>query len=403
MFAKLEEMAVDMNFKQAFKLAIKSIIGSKMRSFLTMLGIIIGVASVIILISLIDGVTKDMTSQFESMGTNLINVNLMSRGGNRAVYPDQVQEFAEENPDLIDKASPRVTVGNATLKYGTDNFTTTCYGVNEYYGDISKYTVKEGRFIQYIDVERRQKVCAIGSYIANEYFKGVSPIGQQLKVNGETFTIISVIEEKDSSEEGSGDDFVMMPYTVATRLSKNARVGTYVISATSKEVAEDAVTAIKAFLFETYGTEDAYRVFSQSAMIEQINEMTGTLTLVMVGVAGISLLVGGIGIMNIMLVSVTERTREIGIRKSLGAKRKDIMSQFVIESGTTSASGGIVGIITGIGGAYLAGHLMKMTVAPSFGAILLAFGVSVTIGVTFGYFPALKAAKLNPIDALRNE
>jgi len=347
-------------------------------------------------------VTVNMTDSFESMGTNLVSVNIMGRGTNRTVSPEQMQQFAIENPDLIDKLSPRISL-SATLKVDSENMTTTCYGVNEYYADISKYEVAEGRYIQYIDIERRQKVCVVGSYIVSDLFGGISPLNEKIKINGESYTIVGILDKKDSGEQNSGDDLVMLPYTLATRMSQNASISSYQISAASKDKAEDAVTALKNFLYGIFGSENAYFVSSQSAMLDMINEMTGMLTMVLVGVAGISLLVGGIGIMNIMLVSVTERTREIGIRKSLGAKRKDIMSQFLIEAGTTSATGGVIGILVGIAGANLAGRLMDLTVAPSVGAVALAFGVSVAIGVTFGYFPALNASKLNPIDALRND
>lgn len=392
-----------MNFKQSFNMAIKSLLGSKMRSFLTMLGIIIGVASVIILVSLISGMAADMSESFESMGTNLISVNIRGRGGNITIDPDDMQELVNNNTEILAAVTPLVNIQSATVKYETENITTTVTGCNEYYPDIKNSDVSSGRFITYLDVDKRQKVCVVGTYIVQELFGGASPLGEQLKVNGSTFTVVGVLEEKADSVEGSDDDVVMIPYTTAARLSFMGRVSNYSFSASSTETVEDAMAAINKKMGEYFTSTNYYSVFSASQALDQVNEMMGTVTLVLVGVAAISLLVGGIGIMNIMLVSVTERTREIGIRKSLGAKRKDIMSQFVVEAATTSSAGGIIGIAIGMGSAYLVGSLMDMTVKPSVGAIVIAFTVSVAIGVTFGYFPANKAAKMNPIDALRHD
>nr|WP_300090272.1 ABC transporter permease [Sedimentibacter sp.] len=392
-----------MNFKQSFNMAIKSLLGSKMRSFLTMLGIIIGVASVIILVSLISGMAADMSASFESMGTNLISVSIRGRGGNITIDPDDMQELVEENTEVLAAVTPLVNIQSATVKYETENITTTCTGSNEYYTDIKNSDVSSGRFITYLDVEKRQKVCVVGSYIVQELFGGASPLGEQIKVNGSSFTVVGVLEEKADSEEGSDDDVVMIPYTTAARLSFMGRVSSYSFSAASTETVEDAMAAINKQMREYFSSSDYYSVFSASQALDQVNEMMGTVTLVLVGVAAISLLVGGIGIMNIMLVSVTERTREIGIRKSLGAKRRDIMSQFVVEAATTSSAGGIIGIALGLASSYLVGSLLQMTVKPSMGAVIVAFSVSVAIGITFGYFPANKAAKMNPIDALRHD
>jgi putative ABC transport system permease protein len=391
-----------MNFKQSFRLAIKSLKSSKMRAFLTMLGIIIGVASVIILVSLMNGLAKDMTSRLESMGTNTITVNVMGRGTNRTLDISQVEKLVEENPDYLDQYSPKVSA-SVTAKYDVNSADTTAVGVNEYYDEMQSIAVSKGRFVQYIDCDRRLKVCVIGSYEAQDLFAGVNPIGETVKLNGSAYTVVGVLEETDDSTESSGDDIIYVPYTSATRLAGSAAIGTYYLTAVSTDNMDATMTIIKNMLYSVFEDEDAYRVFSASEMIDTINEMNASIALVLVGIAGISLVVGGIGIMNIMLVSVTERTREIGIRKSLGAKRKDIMRQFIIEAATTSSVGGIVGIIVGIGAAYLAGVIMDMSVAPSWNAVLIAFSVSVAIGMIFGYFPASKAAKMNPIDALRHE
>lgn len=392
-----------MNFKQSFILAIKSLRGSKMRSFLTMLGIIIGVASVILLVSLISGMAADMTESFESMGTNLISVNIRGRGGNIILKPKEMQELAEENPDSIAAVTPLVSVNSATVKFEDNNLSTTCTGSNEYYPQIKNSVVESGRYISYLDVEKRQKTCVLGSYVKKELFENASPIGKQIKINGTAFTVVGVLEEKADSEEGGADDVVMIPYTSASRLSRVSSISNYSFSATSTETVEKSMELINKKMSEVFSSTNYYSVFSASQALDQVNELMGTVTLVLVGVAAISLLVGGIGIMNIMLVSVTERTREIGIRKSLGAKRRDIMSQFVVEAATTSSVGGVVGIIVGVVSAYGIGSLLDMTVKPSFYAVIIAFSVSVIIGITFGYFPANKAAKMHPIDALRQD
>lgn len=390
-----------MNLKQSFALAIKSLMGSKMRSFLTMLGIIIGVGSVIILVSVMDGMNRQTISQFESMGTNLISISIRGRGGNRTVEPSQMQELADENPDKIAAISPNVSVMGITVKYGNDNTTTSCYGVNEEFMSIRNLELGSGRFLEYIDVERRQKNCVIGSYIANYFFEGESPLGKQIKIGGNYYNIIGVLKETNDSEQGTDDDRIILPYTLARTLTWSGTVNNYVMSAAQTDTLDDATELAENMLLGIFSSSDYYSVFRQSDMIDMVEETSGTMTMVMVGVAAISLLVGGIGIMNIMLVSVTERTREIGIRKSLGAKRRDIMSQFVVEAATTSSIGGLLGVVFGIIASYFTCIFMDFEPVISVGSIVIAFGVSALIGVTFGYFPASKAAKLNPIEALR--
>ena len=389
-----------MSIKQSFILAIKSLSSSKMRSLLTMLGIIIGVASVIVLVSLVNGLKSEMVDMFQSMGTNLISVNITGRGGNRAVSVSDIMDFAEENADLISLISPSVTT-SVTLKNDTESLTTTCTGTNEMYPDIKKITVDQGRYIEYVEVEKRQKVCVIGTYTASELFGTKAAVGKTLKINGETYSVIGVLEETADSEEGSSDDAIYIPYTLATSISWMRGVNSYVLSARSEDTVDGAMDKLESYFLSIFGSSDYFNIMSPQEMMDQMDEMTGMMTSVLVGIAGISLLVGDIGIMNIMLVSVTERTREIGIRKSLGAAPWDIMSQFVVEAATTSACGGVIGIVFGIAAAYAAGKIMDMSVKPSFGAVAVAFGVSVGIGIIFGYFPAKKASRLSPIEALR--
>ncbi|HWQ50301.1 MAG TPA: ABC transporter permease [Terriglobales bacterium] len=391
-----------MKFSQAMKLALKSLSGSKVRSLLTMLGIIIGVAAVIVLVSLIGGFSNDLSSTFESLGTNLISVNIMGRGGNLRVEPEDMVELADQNGEVLAYCSPTVSVSADSIKYGAEELdTTTITGCNEDYPLIKSYTLSSGRFVCWQDVQSRNKIIVIGTYVAQELFGNEEPVGSDIKINGDRYTVVGVLSEIDDSTESSQDDVIIMPYTAAQRLSRFGMVNSYVMSSTTSDTAEAAISVIKNHLYKVFSNEDYYNVTSQSQMLEMVSELTGTLTLVLVGVAGISLLVGGIGIMNIMLVSVTERTREIGIRKSLGGKRRDIMRQFVIEAAVTSASGGVIGIVAGVAAALAAGKIFDMSVAVSAPAVVIAFSVSVAIGVIFGYFPAAKAAALNPIEALR--
>ena len=390
-----------MNFKQSFFLALKSLRTSKMRSFLTMLGIIIGIAAVIILVSIVNGFKADMVNQFEQMGTNQISVTIIPRGSNRKIEVEDMYEYAQENPDTIAYISPTVSISGVSVKFGTETAdSTSVTGIGEDYGEIKGYDVTQGRFLQYMDIERRQKNCVVGSYIAQEYFGG-NAIGQPFKINGNQFTIVGVIDEQADSTEGSADDMVLIPYTLGRSLSRMGAVNSYTVAVTDSNMIDSVVEDIKNFLYKTLANENAYRVIAIAQILDILDDLTGQLTMILVGIAGISLLVGGIGIMNIMLVSVTERTREIGIRKSIGAKRWDIMSQFVVEAATTSAVGGVIGIILGIAVSILVCNLMGIPPAISPLSVIVAFSVSAGIGILFGYMPANKAAKLNPIEALR--
>ena len=390
-----------MNIKQAFTLALKSLSSSKMRSFLTMLGIIIGVAAVIIIVSIVNGMTKDVLDQFESMGATTITVSVMGRGGNRSVDVDDMQNLVNDNPEYLKSMSPSITIAGATAKNKSTNVDpASCLGVNEYYADIKALEITSGRGICFIDCDRRLKNCVVGTYIAKELFGTTDVVGETLKLNGTTFTIIGVLEETADGEESSSDDIVLMPYTTAQHLSNSFTMGSYTFNAVSKDVSDAAQQIIDKYLNSVFSNSDAYNVQNMSSMIDSVNELTATMSLVLAGVAGVSLLVGGIGIMNIMLVSVTERTREIGIRKSLGATPWDIMSQFVVEAITTSCLGGILGILLGIAGSYAA-TAFDLTVVLSVPAMIISFTVSAVIGITFGYFPAKKASRLNPIDALK--
>ncbi len=396
-----------MSFFQSFRLALQSIFSSKVRALLTMLGIIIGVAAVIVIVGLGNGMQNFMTDSFESMGTNLITVTVVGRGTARSVSDDDMYELAQENPALLSAVSPTVSSG-AQLKIGTETPSTSVTGVGEDYADIRQYEVGQGRFLRYVDVLRRQKVCVIGSYVSNEYFDG-GGVGETIKIGGYTYTVIGVLKEKADSGEYGDDNVALIPYTNAVKLSNSGQISSYYFSAASEDVITQAKAAIEERLEKAFGSDTAYSVISMSELLDIMDDMLNVMITILAAIAAISLVVGGIGIMNIMLVSVSERTREIGIRKSLGARQRDIMQQFVIEAATTSGIGGVIGIGFGYLLSSLATKLIvallqqDMAVTPTAGSIAMAFGISVAIGILFGYLPAKKAARLNPIDALRYE
>lgn len=389
-----------MSLFQTFKLAIKSIIGNKLRSFLTMLGMIIGVTSVITLIGLMNGVTNYMLSTFSDMGTSTITVSVTNTD-TRFVKVDDVYDFVKKYSDTFKGVSPSV-ISNYTLKYGTNSKSTTVTGVGEDYADLKDIKLSSGRFIDYADIKSRYKGCVIGTYIVNELFDGIARIGDTIRINGEVYTVIGIKEESADSEENSADDCVYIPYSNAVRMA-GTTISSYTFAAVSDAKVDTGKTLLDNYLYNIMKDEDLYKISTMAELLEKVTEMTNMMGSILGGIAGISLLVAGIGIMNIMLVSVVERTKEIGIRKSLGAKRKDILLQFVIEAATISILGGTIGIILGWLATTNIGSAFGLDAYPTLNSILLAFGVSAGIGVGFGFMPANKAAKLNPIDALRTE
>ncbi len=390
---------------QSFKLAIKSIWGNKMRSFLTMLGIIIGVAAVIILVSLVNGYMGSVVESFASMGVNQINVNVTNLTS-RTVDVDQMYEFYDEHGDMFDGISPNVSL-SATIKKGDDSMTSTSVaGRSEQYLEMKDYKLQVGRNIAYSDIVSRQKVCVIGAYVAQELFGSADKaISDTLKINGYAFKVVGVVEaqDEDDMEDGGTDDFVWIPYSVATSLAGSANISSYTLTVSDTDNADTAKTLIQNFLYETFKDSDLYRVTAMSEMLDNLNNQISLMSGMLGGIAGISLLVAGVGVMNIMLVSVTERTREIGIRKSLGADKGTILQQFVIEAAVTSSLGGLVGILIGCIATKAVGALIGISASPTLTAVIVSFGVSVAIGLFFGYMPARRAANLNPIDALRSE
>ena len=389
---------------QSFKLAIKAILANKVRSILTMLGIIIGVAAVIILVSIVSGYMGQMVKQFEEMGVNKITVFCRNMN-TRHIDDNDLYKFWDEHPEWLSALSPTVSVNSAKIKSGSENIdSTSITGVSEDYLEIVKYKIEEGRNLVYADIAGRSSVCVIGSYVANTFYGSPDKaLSDTIKINGKPFTIVGIVEtqDEDNFKESGTDDFIWIPYTVATKMTRNGFINNYVLNSSDTIYTDDITKELEKKLMEVFKNDRYFNVMANSSIIKNLNESIGTLTAMLAGIAGISLLVAGIGVMNIMLVSVTERTREIGIRKALGARQGVIMQQFVIEAAVTSTIGGIFGIIIGALATKSIGVVMNIEATPTVWAILLSFGVSVVIGLIFGYLPAKSAAMLNPIDALR--
>ena len=395
---------------ETFRQAIQNVWSNKLRTFLTMLGIIIGVMAVIVIVGLGNGMTQSMRDSFSAMGTNTLSINIWGYGS-RTVTVEDVYAIGTKNPDLIRSISPQIDFSSNTPKVGTTTYRySNVAGVDENFTSMKNYTVAQGRGLQYMDMKDNKQVCVIGDYL-NRVAYGGRGVGQTIKLGPYKFRIVGVLNAKvnnTSMQQGSDDDCIYLPYTIAMRLSNTAMASSYIAIMSDESKANEAKAVVEASLTDLFKSDSAFYVYSASEWLEEMNNMINMVIVILTGIASISLLVGGIGIMNIMLVSVTERTREIGIRKALGAKERVILSQFVVEAATTSALGGVLGIVLGYIVSMAANHILPMissdidvTVSPSFNSIAVAFGISVFIGVLFGYLPAKRAARLNPIEALR--
>jgi putative ABC transport system permease protein len=371
-----------------------------------MLGIIIGISSVIVLVGMGEGTKQSVASRIENLGTNLITVNII--GSRDAGITEGDLQNLKTKPGIKDIA-PSVSQSNVTIRseVSSSNNTTTVEGCRPSTATIRKITVSSGRFITQDDVDNRYRVAVVGTDVASELFGSTDIVGETININGDNFSIVGVLTTKGSSGPDSQDDRIMIPLLTAERMFKISKVRTFYVEAAD----EDSVSLAKGYLqlfldtrlTKTSTNSTNYRIMDQTSLLETATSTSDSMSAMLAGIASISLLVGGIGIMNIMLVSVIERTREIGIRKAIGAKRATILIQFLLESAGISSFGGILGVLGGYAAGYIAKTFFSTTVAISSSVVLGAFLFSIIVGVVFGVYPANKASKLSPIVALRFE
>ncbi len=392
-----------MTLWQTLKIVWTNIIKNRMRSFLTMLGMIIGVASVILLVSLMQAFYTSMLDSYADMGINNVSVTINGRNGNMMLTEADMYQYANEHKNTIKGVTPTVFFQGIIYKNGEKIEYTSMKGIDEYYTQLVGKKAETGRTFTYSDMSTQQKVCIIGSYIDQRLFGGNAKQGDTLRLDGEELTIIGVLKAASDSSEWSSDNCLYIPYTTAARLYGFGSVSSYEFFVRDRSQVSFETDKIKEYLFQTFRDTKAYSVSNMVDMLKAIDQELSILTSLIAGIAGISLVVAGVGIMNIMLVSVSERVKEIGIRKSLGAKHRDIMRQFVLEAGATGTMGGALGILVGTVLTIEGGNLLKIHAMPTTSSMITAFCISVGIGILFGYLPARKAAKLNPIDALRSE
>ncbi|WP_405108568.1 ABC transporter permease [Paenibacillus sp. FSL K6-1217] len=386
---------------QSIRMAVMSIVGNKVRSFLTMLGIVIGVSSVILLVSVGQGVTGQITSQFSDLGTNQLTVMITGRGAVTSLTAEEVAGFSRVPG--VDQVSPTIS-SNVTAKYHNLHTNVSLEGITPSYEKVQNFHVQSGRFLLDIDNEYRQKAALIGTETAKKLFGADNPVGREIQLNGTSFQIVGLLQTKGTSLSGSNDKKILIPLSTSERLLQSKGIQTFTVTALSDKDVASVKTAIGQILDRKFlRAKDAYSVFDSKQMLDTLKKTSGTLSLALAGIAGISLFVGGIGIMNIMIISVNERTREIGIRKAIGAKKIDILLQFIIESTVLSTMGGILGIGAGLGLTWLAGQLTALQVGYAWNMVSISFLFSLFIGVFFGILPANKAARLRPIYALRTD
>ncbi len=411
-----------MNIIQSVRLALQGLAANKLRSGLTMLGIIIGVAAVIALVAVGQGAQAAVTRRFQSLGSNLLVISpgvaffgWVSQGAASAqsLTNEDVQAIARL-ATLVEAIAPEYSVRGAQVVYGNKNTQTSVLGVTPEYLTVRNWQVARGRFIDRQDVENLAKVCALGTTVVEDLFGSgyLDPVGQTVKINRQNYQVVGVMASKGQTGFTNEDDQVFIPLSTAQVKfggAGNTSLEAINVQVTSAEMMDFAQAELRAILRARHGLSpgqaDDFTIRSQIQIMEMAQQTTGTFTILLGCIAAISLVVGGIGIMNIMLVSVTERTREIGIRRAVGAKRRDILTQFLVEAVVLSSMGGVVGVLVGWGGAQLlsrlASELLSTLVTP--GSVIMALGVSVAIGLFFGIYPANRAARLNPIEALRHE
>jgi len=405
-----------MNILENIRNALGAIGSNKMRTGLTMLGIIIGVASVVLMVAIGQGAQKSVTSRLESLGTNLLSIspgspkqtNVRFGGGSTSTLEDTDADAIRANVPGLSGIEPELS-GRQQVINGTQNANTSVIGTTPDYLSVRNVTLDYGTFITQAHLAGVEKVAVLGPDTVATLFPGdPAPLGKTFHVGKHIFTVIGVLKSKGSSGMTNRDDLVLIPLTTMQRrlVGKNT-LSSISVSVTNQDDMEYVQQVITAVLLNAHGitdTEDQdFTVLSQADAVETLNEVTGTFTLLLGGIAAISLLVGGIGVMNIMLVSVTERTREIGIRKAIGAKKRDILLQFLVESTVLSVMGGIIGILISAVGSWIIKRYFSLDTSVALSSVLLAFAFSVGVGIFFGMLPAWKAAKLRPIEALRYE
>jgi len=397
------------SFTQGLKMAGKSIAANKVRSFLTMLGIIIGVAAVIILVSLVQGQNKQWKEYYESLGTNRVNVSAYMWNGKDIT--EDLYEYCLRLDDLVLGVTPngyyygniryqsKSTDGNR--EYGTPSI---ALG-SDLYSVCNNYELAMGRDISWLDVQNYNQVVVLGAKLKEYLFDYKNPIGEQISIGGHKFTVIGVYAAKGGTINPYIDYTAVVPYTMNRLLNKNNTFGDFTIKAKSSEATTEVITRVTGFLTGLIDPNYGYfYVYSDNSWMEREDEANRMMSLVLGGIAGISLLVGGIGIMNIMLVTVRERTREIGIRKAIGGSRRSILIQFLIEASVICGTGGILGILLGVLGTLVAGKLIfQLVLYPDVALSLGAVAFSVVLGIAFGMYPAVKASALQPVEALRAE
>jgi putative ABC transport system permease protein len=390
------------NLFESFRLAFNGLRANKMRSFLTMLGVIIGVGAVIALVSVGTGASREVTTQVEALGSNLVIVMPASARGRDLRVEDAAT--IEERVAGVAHAVPTLRE-SATVIWTGRSIDTDVVGTTEFLPEVQSHPVSQGRFLSGQDVLYRRFVAVLGATARNNLFGLRDPMGQEIYISGYPFTVIGVMAEK--GEGGlftpDPDDRVLIPVTTAQRLLGTNKVGSIYVSVNQGANADLATNHIQRIFEVRFGDAEAVQVFSQQQILAAVGSVTGILTMLLGAIAGISLLVGGIGIMNIMLVSVTERTREIGVRKAVGARSRDILAQFLVESVIISLVGGAIGIALGMLGSAAISRLGNVPSVVSLSWVAIAFGFAAAVGVFFGIYPAMQASRLDPIQALRHD
>lgn len=385
---------------QSIRMALLSVIGNKIRSFLTMLGIIIGVSSVILVVSVGMSYNNQISDQFSGLGTDLLTISIMGYGATTSLTTEQTMAYGQLPG--VSGVSPVIS-GNVTAKNRGRNADVPLEGIMPSYERVKDFHVQSGRFLLNIDNQYRQKVALIGSETATKLFGMENPVGKDIRLNGDTFTIVGLLRTKGSSLMGSNDDKILIPLATAERFLQTKGIQSFEIKTTSPNQIPSVKAELQEALTAAIGDPSGYDIFDAKEMIESMEKTSALLSASLAGIAGISLIVGGIGIMNIMIVSVNERTREIGIRKAIGARKSNILLQFMIESVFLSTLGGLLGIGTGLGLVWVVGQFIPFPIQYAWNMVMIAFAFSFAIGVLFGIIPANKAARLRPIYALHTD